>query len=369
MSGPDGAPAAVSLRGIRKVFAAARGGDETVALGGIDLDIEDGEFFSLLGPSGCGKTTLLRIIAGLEFPSVGSVRIHGREVGLEPPDRRPVNTVFQAYALFPHMNVADNVAFGLRMKRVDEDEIRRRVAEAIELVQLSGRERRMPSQISGGQQQRVALARALVNRPEVLLLDEPLGALDLKLRQAMQLELKTLQEHVGITFIYVTHDQEEALAMSDRLGVMDGGELVQVGTPGEVYERPETRFVANFLGESNMLDGVVLDDATVRLADGSTARIATGRSEGSLVTLALRPEQLDLRHVDAARDHHLDAVHGVVAKAFYMGSAIYYDVIVDGTDDVLLEVRQGNAPGIEHYDAGERVRVRWNPRSTTVLAD
>jgi spermidine/putrescine transport system ATP-binding protein len=369
LRGPQGAPAAVSLRGIRKVFPGARGGEETIALGGIDLDIEDGEFFSLLGPSGCGKTTLLRIIAGLEFPSVGSVRIHGREVGLEPPDRRPVNTVFQAYALFPHMNVVDNVAFGLRMKRVPEDEIRRRVAEAIELVQLTGREQRMPSQISGGQQQRVALARALVNRPEVLLLDEPLGALDLKLRQAMQLELKTLQEHVGITFVYVTHDQEEALAMSDRLGVMDAGQLVQVGTPGEVYERPGTRFVANFLGESNMLTAVVLDDELVRLADGSTARIATGRGVGDTVTLALRPEQLDLRHADAVRDHHLDAVHGVVAKAFYMGSAIYYDVIVDGTDGVLLEVRQGNAPGIEHYDVGERVRVRWNPRSTTVLAD
>ena len=369
MSAPAGAGPAVSLRGISKVFPGNRGGDDTVALEAVDLDIADGEFFSLLGPSGCGKTTLLRIIAGLEFPTAGSVRIHGREVGLEPPDRRPVNTVFQAYALFPHMTIADNVAFGLRMKRVPREEIGRRVAEAIELVQLKGREDRMPSQISGGQQQRVALARALVNRPEVLLLDEPLGALDLKLRQAMQLELKTLQERVGITFILVTHDQEEALAMSDRLAVMDGGRLVQVGTPGEVYERPSTRFVANFLGESNLLAGTVVDAGVVRLADGSIARVTTDRPTGTEVTLALRPEHLDLRHADAVRDPHLDAVHGVVVKAFYMGSAIYYDVALDGTDGLLIEVRQNNAPGIEHYGEGERVRVRWNPKSTTVLAD
>jgi len=369
LSAPAGVGPAVSLRGIRKVFTGSRGAEDTVALEGIDLDIADGEFFSLLGPSGCGKTTLLRIIAGLEFPSAGSVRIHGREVGLEPPDRRPVNTVFQAYALFPHMTIADNIAFGLRMKRVPSDEIRRRVEEALELVRLTGRGDRMPSQISGGQQQRVALARALINRPEVLLLDEPLGALDLKLRQAMQLELKTLQERVGITFILVTHDQEEALAMSDRLGVMDGGELVQVGTPGQVYERPGTRFVANFLGESNLMTATVVDAGAVRLADGSVARVEAGRPVGSTVTLALRPEHLDLRHAEAVRDVHLDAVHGVVVKAFYMGSAIYYDVALDGTDGMLIEVRQGNAPGIENYGVGERVRVRWDPKSTTVLAD
>jgi len=185
----------------------------------------------------------------------------------------------------------------------------------------------------------------------------------------MQLELKTLQERVGITFILVTHDQEEALAMSDRLAVMDGGRLVQVGTPGEVYERPRTRFVANFLGESNLLQGEMVERTLVRLADGSTARVETDRPVGSTVTLALRPEHLDLRHAEAARDQHLDAVHGVVAKAFYMGSAIYYDVILDGTDGLLIEVRQNNAPGIEHYGVGERVRVRWDPKSTTVLAD
>jgi spermidine/putrescine transport system ATP-binding protein len=368
LSGRDGAVAAVSLRGVSKWFPGARGGDPLLAVDDLDLDIGDGEFFSLLGPSGCGKTTTLRMIAGLEFPTSGSVRIFGAEVGLEPPDQRPVNTVFQSYALFPHMTVARNVAFGLQMQGVERGEVRRRVAEAIELVRLDGREDRMPSQLSGGQQQRVALARALVNRPKVLLLDEPLGALDLKLRQAMQLELKILQEHVGITFVYVTHDQEEALAMSDRLGVMDGGRLVQVGTPGEVYERPTTRFVAGFLGESNFLDCVAVDADHVRLVDGSVARVASGRAPGESVTISLRPEQLDLRHADRERDHHLDVLHGIVSRAFYMGSAIYYDVIVEGTE-VLLEVRQGNAPGIEHYGVGERVRVRWAPTSPTVLND
>lgn len=369
MSAVAAAQPAVTLTGISKVFPGSRGGDDTVALDDINLTIADGEFFSLLGPSGCGKTTLLRIIAGLEFPTHGSVQIHGREVGLEPPNRRPVNTVFQAYALFPHMTIAQNVAFGLRMKRLPKDEIRERVAEAIELVQLTGREDRKPSQISGGQQQRVALARALVNRPEVLLLDEPLGALDLKLRQAMQLELKTLQERVGITFILVTHDQEEALAMSDRLAVMDGGALVQVGTPGDVYERPTTRFVANFLGESNLLTATLVEPNMARLEDGSVVRVVTDKTVGETVTVALRPEHLDLRHADAVRDVHLDAVHGVVVKVFYMGSAIYYDVALDNTGGRLIEVRQNNAPGIEHYDVGERVRVRWNPQSTTVLAD
>ena len=359
----------MSLRGVSKVFPGARGGDEVVALEALDLDIADGEFFSLLGPSGCGKTTTLRMIAGLEFPSAGSVRIFGAEVGLEPPDKRPVNTVFQSYALFPHMTVAKNIAFGLEMRDVARDEVQRRVGEAIELVRLTGREERMPSELSGGQQQRVALARALVNRPKVLLLDEPLGALDLKLRQAMQLELKQLQEHVGITFIYVTHDQEEALAMSDRLGVMDGGRLVQLGTPGEVYERPRTRFVAGFLGESNIIEASVVDATHVRLPSGDVARVATDRAVGATVTLALRPEQLDLRHVEAQRDLHLDALHGTVSKAFYMGSAIWYDVLVDGTTDQLIEVRQNNAPGIEHYDPGERVRVRWNPHIATALED
>ena len=240
---------AVTIAGITKRF-----GDVT-AVDDIDLVIGDGEFFALLGPSGCGKTTTLRMIAGLDFPTMGSLKIFGDEVGTLPPNKRPVNTVFQAYALFPHMNVADNIAFGLKMQKVDRLERDRRVAEAVGLVQLGGMEGRRPNQLSGGQQQRVALARALVNRPKVLLLDEPLGALDLKLRQEMQLELKALQREVGITFVFVTHDQEEALTMSDRIAVMHEGRLLQVGTPEDIYQRPANRFVADFIGQDQPAGG------------------------------------------------------------------------------------------------------------------
>ena len=244
---------AVELTGVTKQFG------DFVAVREIDLQIRDGEFFSLLGPSGCGKTTTLRMIAGFEQPTVGEVYIHGQPVAGIPPYRRPVNTVFQSYALFPHMTVAQNVAFGLEMKKVAKPEIERRVAEALELVQLRQMETRRPRQLSGGQQQRVALARALVNRPEVLLLDEPLGALDLKLRKAMQLELKQIQSEVGITFVYVTHDQEEALTMSDRIAVMDVGIVQQVGAPRDIYEHPNNRFVADFIGETNFLTGDVAE--------------------------------------------------------------------------------------------------------------
>lgn len=361
--------AAVSIQGVTKRFPGVRGGDEVVAVDDLDLEIRDGEFFSLLGPSGCGKTTTLRMIAGFEYPSAGSIRIFDAEVGLEPPNRRPVNTVFQSYALFPHMNVADNIGFGLQMQDVGRDEIRRRVAEVIELVQLEGREGRRPAQLSGGQQQRVALARALVNRPKVLLLDEPLGALDLKLRQAMQIELKQLQAQVGITFVYVTHDQEEALTMSDRIAVMGSGRLLQLGTPGEVYERPRTRFVADFIGDTNLLDAKVVDAEHVRLTDGTVIRVASGRSSDEAVTIAIRPEKLGLRLHDAERDMRLDAVHGNVTRVTFMGNAIVYEVVADGDGDLRLTVRQGNTPGIEHYGHGERVRVRWAPDSAAVLDD
>ena len=247
-SAGTGAPA-VELRDLSKRFG------DVVAVDSVNLRIADGEFFALLGPSGCGKTTTLRMIAGLDIPSEGSLLIHGDEVASSPPDRRPVNTVFQAYALFPHMTVAQNIAFGLNMRGIRGSEADRQVAEATALVQLEGMEHRRPSQLSGGQQQRVALARALVNHPKVLLLDEPLGALDLKLRQEMQVELKVLQREVGITFVFVTHDQEEALAMSDRVGVMSHGRLLQVGTPAEVYEHPASRFVADFIGRTNLLRG------------------------------------------------------------------------------------------------------------------
>ncbi|MFA9445012.1 ABC transporter ATP-binding protein [Egicoccus sp. AB-alg6-2] len=367
--GDPAADVAVALHGVTKRFPGPKGADPVTAVKAIDLDIADGEFFSLLGPSGCGKTTTLRMIAGFEYPTAGSIRIFGDEVGLEPPNKRPVNTVFQSYALFPHMTVAQNIAFGLQMQDVDKSEVSRRVAEVIDLVQLQGREQRKPKQLSGGQQQRVALARALVNHPKVLLLDEPLGALDLKLRQAMQLELKQLQERVGITFVYVTHDQEEALTMSDRIAVMEGGQLLQVGAPKEIYDRPRTRFVADFIGDTNLLAATVLDARTARLGDGSTIRVDSDAAAGTAVTVAIRPEQLGLRHPDHERDPALDAVHGRVDRLTFLGNATSYEVVADGDPDLRIRVRQGNAPGIEHFAQGDRVRVRWMPSSASVLDD
>ncbi len=279
-SAPSKDPArtvAVSLQGVEKRFG------EVVAVARIDLDVKDGEFFSMLGPSGSGKTTTLRMIAGFELPTAGRILLHGLDVSTQPPFARDVNTVFQDYALFPHMTVGRNVEYGLMVKKVPDAERRRRAADALRMVRLEGYEGRKPSQLSGGQRQRVALARALVNRPRVLLLDEPLGALDLKLREEMQIELKAIQLEVGITFIYVTHDQEEALAMSDRLAVFNQGRIEQVGSPAEVYERPATAFVAGFVGTSNLLTGdaarsIVGQDGTftvrpekIRLGDPSDA--------------------------------------------------------------------------------------------------
>jgi spermidine/putrescine transport system ATP-binding protein len=361
---------AVALHGVTKRFPGVRGGDSIVAVDDLDLEIRDGEFFSLLGPSGCGKTTTLRMIAGFEYPTAGSIRIFGDEMGLEPPNKRPVNTVFQSYALFPHLTIEENIGFGLQMQDVPKEEIRRRVGEMVELVQLQGRERRKPKQLSGGQQQRVALARALVNHPKVLLLDEPLGALDLKLRQAMQVELKELQERVGITFVYVTHDQEEALTMSDRIAVMDGGELLQVGSPQEIYDRPRTRFVADFIGDTNLLPGSAQDADHVRLPDGSLLRVSNSVAAGTGVTIAIRPEQIGLRRPDVPRDPALDVVYGHVVHATFLGNATLYEVETEGGDPtVRIRIRQGNAPGVEHFDVGEHVRVRWAPTSATVLDD
>jgi spermidine/putrescine transport system ATP-binding protein len=364
------APVAVALHGVTKRFPGPKGADDVVAVDDIDLDIRDGEFFSLLGPSGCGKTTTLRMVAGFEYPTAGSIRIFDDEVGLEPPNRRPVNTVFQSYALFPHMTVEDNIAFGLQMQKVDKQESARRVAEVIELVQLQGREKRKPKQLSGGQQQRVALARALVNHPKVLLLDEPLGALDLKLRQAMQVELKQLQERVGITFVYVTHDQEEALTMSDRIAVMDGGKLLQVGAPAEIYDRPRTRFVADFIGDTNLLAATAEDHGHARLPDGTVIRVGHDRASGTALTVAIRPEHVGLRRPDADREPELDAIHGEVTLVTFLGNATLYEVTGEGGDTpTRIRIRQGNAPGIEHFQAGDRVRVRWAPPSATVLED
>ncbi|MGZ6260599.1 MAG: ABC transporter ATP-binding protein, partial [Candidatus Limnocylindrales bacterium] len=287
------AETAVRLTDVTKTF-----GDFT-AVDRINLDVHDGEFFSLLGPSGCGKTTTLRMIGGFETPTSGLIELHGQDVTWLPPHKRNVNTVFQSYALFPHLNIEENVAFGLRRKGgLSNDEIKRRVAEILDLVELSGKEKRKPSQVSGGQAQRVALARALVNKPAVLLLDEPLGALDLKLRKQMQVELKRIQQEVGITFIYVTHDQEEAMTMSDRIAVMSEGRYEQLGDPEALYERPKTRFVAGFLGVSNLLpakrDGSADGYAGFRLADGSAVRAPAALVEGrgEAVALGVRPEKI-----------------------------------------------------------------------------
>jgi spermidine/putrescine transport system ATP-binding protein len=273
--------------------------DEVVAVDGIDLEIGDGEFFSLIGPSGCGKTTTLRMIAGLVEPSEGRIEVHGRDVTSVRPHRRPVNTVFQQYALFPHLSVFENVAFGLRERRTAKDEIKRRVAEMLEVVGLQGRDRHRPSQLSGGQQQRVALARSLILDPEVLLLDEPLGALDLKLRKALQLQLKRIQHEVGITFVYVTHDQEEAFFMSNRVAVMHDGRIKQLGTPRDVYERPRTEFVADFVGASNRLDATIVgprDDGRYEADVVGVGRVRAagveGLRAGEEVRAIVRPEAI-----------------------------------------------------------------------------
>ena len=350
---------AVELTGVTKRF------DEVTAVDQLDLQIRDGEFFSLLGPSGCGKTTTLRMIAGLEYPTEGSIRIYGEEMGLRPPNKRPINTVFQSYALFPHMDVAKNIAFGLEMQKTDEDDIRTRVARAIDLVRLAGMENRKPSQLSGGQQQRVALARALVNQPKVLLLDEPLGALDLKLRQAMQLELKELQERVGITFVYVTHDQEEALTMSDRIGVMNEGLLLQVGSPEQIYEHPETRFVADFIGDTTFVSGVVAGDGLVRLPDGSSVNTLTDAPVGAAVTLALRPERLFLYPRDD-RAVHGNVLNATVNRRVYLGNSLFYEV---DTGFATLRVRHENTLGARTFTAGEEVVVQWEPGSSKALAE
>jgi spermidine/putrescine transport system ATP-binding protein len=366
----DGLPA-IELIGVEKEFTSAHG--NVAAVDRIDLAIAEGEFFSLLGPSGCGKTTTLRMIAGFEEPTSGQILLHGRDVVGVPAYRRDVNMVFQQYALFPHMDVFENVAFGLRRKKVAKDEIRHRVTEALELVELEGREKRKPGQLSGGQQQRVALARALVNRPRALLLDEPLGALDLKLRQAMQLELKRIQREVGITFVYVTHDQEEALTMSDRLVVMDAGRIEQLGAPRELYERPATRFVANFLGTSNIIsgrlarrgDGWALDglgpDERVLVAE------AAGIRPGEQAEVAVRPEKMVLRAADDPPPPQHCALRGTVTEVVYLGTSTQYRVRTDsGARVAVYKQNAATSPGTD-VQAGQVGWLSWLPEHSYVL--
>ncbi len=367
--GGNGVPA-VEMHGISKRFG------DVVAVDDVDLQIGDGEFFALLGPSGCGKTTTLRMIAGLDIPSEGRLAIFGEEVASWPPDRRPVNTVFQAYALFPHMTVAQNIAFGLQMRGIRGSDADRQVAEATALVQLEGMEHRRPSQLSGGQQQRVALARALVNHPKVLLLDEPLGALDLKLRQEMQVELKALQREVGITFVFVTHDQEEALAMSDRVGVMSEGRLLQVGTPEEVYEHPANRFVADFIGRTNLLEGITENPSAVRLDAGAVVAAANELTAGSPVALSVRPEQVRL-HRRGEAPEGAPCLDGVITDATYLGHAFVYTVAIGptagasgtGAGERAATITARSETGSTALAAGDPVSISWSAEATTVVAD
>lgn len=353
---------AVELVGVSKRFPG-----DVVAVDSLDLVIEDGEFFSLLGPSGCGKTTTLRIIAGFEFPTEGSVRIHGAEMGLKAPNERPVNTVFQSYALFPHMSVFENVAFGLRMQKVEKSDVESRVRRALDQVQLSKRADAKPKELSGGMQQRVALARALVNEPEVLLLDEPLGALDLKLRQNMQLELKDLQNRVGITFVYVTHDQEEALTMSDRIGVMSEGHLLQIGNSEDIYESPRSRFVADFIGDINLFEATVTGKGVAKLANGVEISLGYDHEASGDVTLALRPERLVLHDIGDDIPAGRNQLRARVARRTYYGDVFYYDIDV-GLDEH-LEVKEENRPDIERYDVGQEVFVTWRPGAANLVTD
>jgi spermidine/putrescine transport system ATP-binding protein len=363
--------AAIELVSVEKEFTA--GGHDVRAVERVDLKIAEGEFFSLLGPSGCGKTTTLRMIAGFEEPTNGQILLHGRDMVGVPPFRRDVNMVFQQYALFPHMDVFENVAFGLRRKKVDKAEIARRVAEALALVELEGREKRRPRQLSGGQQQRVALARALVNRPRALLLDEPLGALDLKLRQAMQLELKRIQREVGITFVYVTHDQEEALTMSDRLVVMNAGRIEQLGSPRELYEHPATRFVANFIGTSNVLTGRLerRGDAWAFRGLGPDQRVLVAEAgqagEDQDVEVAVRPEKIVLRTEQDPPPPDRSALRVKVDEIVYLGTSTQYRTVTDGGDVVAVYRQNASAtPGADVL-AGQVGWLEWPPEHSYVL--
>ena len=355
------AETAVELVNVIKRFG------EVVAVDDVSIKIEDGEFFSLLGPSGCGKTTSLRMIAGLETATEGEILLHGKSMGQVPSFKRPVNTVFQNYALFPHLTVERNVAFGLEMQKVPKDEIKSRVVDALEMVRMSEYARRQPNQLSGGQQQRIALARALVNRPEVLLLDEPLGALDLKLRKDMQLELKQLQEQVGITFIYVTHDQEEALTMSDRIAVMNKGKVLQIGSPEEIYEHPNTRFVADFIGETNFLEGTISEvdgnDIAVSL-DGQAVVRAHGHislEKGQAVSVVIRPEKISLGEKGM--------LNGKVDEAIYIGTDMRYIIRLPNNSSVTVREQNLDHSQTRKHKVGDLVGLNWNPTNALVLTE
>jgi spermidine/putrescine transport system ATP-binding protein len=355
---------------------------EVVAVDDLSLEVERGEFFSMLGPSGCGKTTTLRMIAGFEEATAGSIYLGDREVTDLPPYRRDVNTVFQNYALFPHLNVYENVGFGLRRRKVANTEIKRRVGEMLDLVELPGYERRKTNQLSGGQQQRIALARALINHPRVLLLDEPLGALDLKLRKQMQVELKRIQTEVEITFVYVTHDQEEAMTMSNRIAVMRAGRIEQLGAPEDLYERPATDFVAGFLGVSNLLPGKVAGAdgtlAEIELTSGGRVRASgDGLAAGETVRVGVRPEKVNIEvapaeaAVSGGSDDggaRTNRIEGTVADASYLGVSTQYTVrLADGADVTVYSQNTETSGATAHISQGERVRLSWRPEHSFVI--
>jgi len=361
---------AVEMQDVLKQFITPEGGILS-AVDHVTMQIKDGEFFSLLGPSGCGKTTTLRMIAGFELPTGGSILIHGKNMSQVSAHQRPVNTVFQQYALFPHMTVEQNIGFGLEMKGVGKGERSKRVSEALEMVRLPGMEMRRTKQLSGGQQQRIALARALVNKPEVLLLDEPLGALDLKLRKEMQLELKTLQREVGITFIYVTHDQEEALTMSDRIAVMSKGKALQIGLPEEIYERPADKFVADFIGETNFLDGIVKGQnasiVEIDLTRTETVHIQSSRTftNGQQVSVAVRPEKLSLNKEIKDGNN----IKGRVEDIIYIGTDTHYGVRFLGGQKARVREQNLSQSQKEIARVGDEVTVSFTRTSPRILTE
>lgn len=385
-------PIAVELQNVIKEFSSGRS-DQARAVDDVSLQIYDGEFFALLGPSGCGKTTTLRMIAGFEEATSGDIRINGKSVRHIPSFHRPVNTVFQDYALFPHMTVLQNVMFGLQMENTPKGVARELAMEALELVQLPQAAFRKPRQLSGGMQQRVALARALVKKPSVLLLDEPLGALDLKLRKAMQFELKAMQQKLGITFIYVTHDQEEAMTMADRIAVMNKGELLQVGSPETIYEKPTTRFVADFIGETNFIEGTLHHIGTpygkVLVEDTPISAVMAEEEmhEGDSITLAIRPEKIGVFGMEGKvrlsesfslgvedyksnieREPDMTLMNGIIAQAFYIGTDTRYQILIGDNVELIARVQNFGQRHDTIYKAGDRVYVYWENENARILA-
>ena len=364
----EGLPA-IELSGVAKDFHS--GGEVIAAVRTMDLQINEGEFFSMLGPSGCGKTTTMRMIAGFEEPTTGTVWLHGKDVTTDPPNKRNVNMVFQSYALFPHMTVFENVAFGLRRRQVPKDEITAKVGEMLEIVDLTGRENRRPRELSGGQQQRVALARALVNHPRALLLDEPLGALDLKLRQAMQVELKRIQREVGITFVYVTHDQGEALTMSDRIAVMNDGLIEQLASPREIYEHPASRFVAGFIGTSNLVTGTAarVSDAHALIEVSADERIVVPVRDlpiapGDGLEVTIRPEKIDL--TSERPPGGTCALRGTVSEVVYLGTSTNFTVVTTTGAEIVV-FQQNSASAGDGAGRGDNIWLSWQPQHSYLI--